>query len=92
MINRDTEKKGVEEKKIVCWASPGCKHECRLIATVKDGKLINLKGNKDNIAANKGCSDRMPHHIKWLYSSEQLLHPLKRAGERGAPRASGRDL
>jgi anaerobic selenocysteine-containing dehydrogenase len=83
MISEDTREEGIEEKKIICWASPGCKHECGLIATVKDSKLVNLRGNKDYPTPNRGCADKMPHHIKWLYSSEQLLHPLKRAGERG---------
>ena len=74
---------GVEEKKIVCWASPGCIHQCGLIATVKDGELVGLRGNPDYPTPNHGCGDRMPHHAKWLYSSEQLLYPLKRKGERG---------
>ncbi len=77
---------GTQEKKIVCWASPGCVHQCGLIATVKDGRLVGLRGNPDYPTPNHGCSDRMPHHIKWLYSPEQLLHPLKRAGERGENR------
>ena len=76
----------VEEKKIVCWASPGCIHQCGLIAAVEDGRLVGLRGNPDYPTPNHGCGDRMPHHIKWLYSSEQLLHPLKRVGERGENR------
>jgi len=73
----------VEEKKIVCWASPGCIHQCGLIATVEDGRLVKLRGNPDYPTPNHGCADRMPYHVNWLYNSEQLLHPLKRVGERG---------
>ena len=62
---------------------PGCVEMCGLTATVKDGKLVGLRGTKDYPTPHKGCADRMPHHAKWLYSSEQLLHPLKRKGERG---------
>ncbi len=80
------ERENVEEKKIVCWASPGCVHQCGLIATVEDGRLVRLRGNPDYPTPNHGCADRMPHHIKWLYSPEQLLHPLKRVGERGEDR------
>ncbi len=83
-MGTDDDKSGrTEEKKIVCWASPGCIHQCGLIATVKDGELVHLRGNPDYPTPNHGCADRMPHHIKWLYSSEQLLHPLKRKGDRG---------
>ena len=73
----------IEEKKVVCWASPGCIHQCGLIATVEDGRLTRLRGNPDYPTPNHGCADRMPYHINWLYNSEQLLHPLKRKGERG---------
>ena len=54
-----------------------------MIAKVKDSRLVSLNGNKDYTTPNQGCRDRMPHHPKWLYSSDQVLHPLKRRGERG---------
>jgi anaerobic selenocysteine-containing dehydrogenase len=85
MADRQSDERKLQEKKIVCWASPGCVHQCGLIATVEDGTLVRLRGNPDYPTPNHGCSDRMPHHIKWLYSPEQLLHPLKRVGERGDP-------
>ena len=47
MVNKEAKERGVEEKKIICWPSPGCIHKCGLIATVKEGRLIGLKGNKD---------------------------------------------
>jgi thiosulfate reductase / polysulfide reductase chain A len=86
MISKDAGETSVEEKKIVCWPSPGCHQECGLIATVRGGRLVQLKGNPDYVTPFRGCADRMPHLTKWLYSSEQLLHPLKRAGERGENR------
>jgi anaerobic selenocysteine-containing dehydrogenase len=76
----------VEERKIVCWASPGCHENCGLIATVEDGELKKLRGNKNYPSPHRGCADRMPHHMKWLYSDKQILHPLKRVGERGEGR------
>jgi thiosulfate reductase / polysulfide reductase chain A len=85
-VDAKRERENVVEKKIVCWASPGCVHQCGLIATVEDGRLVRLRGNPDYPTPNHGCADRMPHHIKWLYSPEQLLHPLKRVGERGEDR------
>jgi anaerobic selenocysteine-containing dehydrogenase len=86
MAGERTDETDVQERKIVCWASPGCVHQCGLIARVKDGRLVGLRGNPDYPTPNRGCTDRMPHHIKWLYSPEQLLHPLKRVGERGQDR------
>ncbi|NLO28647.1 MAG: hypothetical protein GX113_10820 [Actinobacteria bacterium] len=42
----------------------------RAIATVEDGRLVGLRGNKEYPTPNHGCSDRMPHQSRWLYSSE----------------------
>jgi thiosulfate reductase / polysulfide reductase chain A len=74
----------VEVKKIICWPSPGCHDFCGLLATVKDGRLIDLKGNKEYCTGPvQGCGDRRPNLLKWLYHPDQLMYPLKRAGERG---------
>ncbi len=79
--------KAVETKKIVCWASPGCHDNCGLLATVKDGRIIDLKANKEYYSGPvQGCGDRMPHLLDWLYSPHQLMYPLKRIGERGENR------
>ncbi len=86
MANKDLQEKGVETRKIICHPSPGCFQMCGLTATVKDGELVGLQGIKDYISPNRGCGDKMPHHMKWLYSSQQILHPLKRVGERGENR------
>ena len=72
-----------DTRQIVCWASPGCKMYCGLIAERENGKLVRLSPNPDYPSQNKGCADRLPHHIKWLYSDIQIRKPLKRVGERG---------
>ena len=83
MIDSNNAKKKTEEKPVICWMSPGCIHYCGLIATIENGKLVKLRGDKNYITPNRGCADRMPFHTKWLYSKEQLTKPLKRIGERG---------
>ena len=72
-----------DERQIVCWASPGCKMYCGLIAERENGKLTRLRPNPEYPSPNKGCPDRLPHHIKWLYSDIQIKKPLKRIGGRG---------
>ena len=76
--------KGVEIRKVICWPSPGCSSNCGLLATVKDGKIVSLRGNPDH-PNNHGavCAERLPHLIKWLEHPDQLKFPLKRKGERG---------
>jgi thiosulfate reductase/polysulfide reductase chain A len=83
-VSMSNKKEGLETKKIICWAGPGCHCQCGLLADVKDGKLVGLRGNADN-PVNQGytCGSRSSHFIEWLYHPCQLMYPLKRAGERG---------
>ena len=43
---KDARQNEVENKKIVCWASPGCIHQCGLIAGVDDGRLVGIDGKE----------------------------------------------
>lgn len=87
-------KEDSEVKKAVCWASPGCHDRCGVLVSVKDGRVVKVRGNLEYASgqvhsfskSGQGCPDRLPHLVKWLYHPEQLMHPLKRAGERGENR------
>ena len=83
MTDKCARDQDVEVKKTVCWASPGCTG-CGLLVSVKGDKIIGMKGNPQ-LAAMQGhvCKERFPHLLKWLEHPDQLMHPLKRAGERG---------
>jgi thiosulfate reductase/polysulfide reductase chain A len=93
MTTRDVNKEGIETKDIQCWASPGCHDRCRVLADVKDGRIVKLRGNRKPIGINKvtgaeirlfqSCPDRLPHLLEWLNHPDQLMSPLKRTGERG---------
>ena len=87
MIDVAEEGAGVEVKKTLCWPSPGCHCNCGLLVRVKDNKILSIKGNPD-FPYNRGsvCAERMPHFRKWLDHPDQLMHPLKRQGERGENR------
>jgi thiosulfate reductase/polysulfide reductase chain A len=74
---------GVEVKKTICWPSPGCSENCGVLVTVKEGKIVDISGNREFPSKGHGCADRMPHLTKWLYHPDQLLYPLRRTGERG---------
>jgi thiosulfate reductase/polysulfide reductase chain A len=93
MTIRAANEEGVETKEINCWASPGCHDQCRLLASVKDGQIVKLKGKRRTLNTRatgraaqllfRSCPDRLPHLLEWLYHPDQLMHPLKRVGERG---------
>jgi thiosulfate reductase/polysulfide reductase chain A len=84
---RSGNKEGVETKKVICWSSPGCSSGCGLLVQVKDGEIVNMKGNPE-FPGNRGavCKERFPHLLKWLKHPDQLMYPLKRVGERGEDR------
>ena len=75
-------REGGETKRVGCWPSPGCHDKCGLLVRVEGGRMVGVKGNPDH-PISQGCSDRLPHLIKWQYHPDQLMYPLKRAGERG---------
>lgn len=83
MAQESEEKTGVEIKKVMCWPSPGCTN-CGHLVTVKDGKILSMRGNPD-CPTNQGlvCKERFPHFKEWVYHPDQLMYPLKRTGERG---------
>ena len=75
--------KGIETTKVTCWASPGCAHQCGLLVSVKDGKIVSIKGNPESPSRGAHCAERFPHFKEWLEHPDQLKYPLKRVGERG---------
>jgi thiosulfate reductase / polysulfide reductase chain A len=83
MAELTNSEQGTETKKVTCWASPGCAHQCGLLVNVKDGKIVSMKGNRESPSKGAHCAERFPHFIKWLEHPDQLKYPLKRKGERG---------
>jgi thiosulfate reductase / polysulfide reductase chain A len=84
MIDNNNVEPGVETKKAICWASPGCSSSCGILVKVKEGKIIDMRGNPE-FPGSQGavCAQRFPHLAKWLDHPDQLKYPLKRKGERG---------
>ena len=67
-------------KKTICTF---CNCNCGVLAHIKDGKIVKIRGNKENpISAGYVCK-RVQYAIDWLYHPEQLKYPLKRKGARG---------
>ena len=89
MTFSSNEKEGIQEKKVICWSSPGCTM-CGLLVRVKDDKILSMRGDPKSFV-NQGhvCKERFPHLLKWLNHPDQLKYPLKRAGERG--KTNGRE-
>ncbi len=69
-----------EIKKAACFF---CHNNCGLLVHVRDGKVVKVTGNPKHPASRGFICQRAVHAAKWLYHPDQLMHALKRTGERG---------
>lgn len=56
---------------------PSC---CGLVARVQDGRLTAIAGNPAHPLNRGGCCAKMNRYVARIYSSERVLHPLRRDG------------
>jgi len=66
----------------------GCPHDCpdtcAMLYEVKDKKLVATKGNPNHPMTKGGLCVKLKDYEKRHYHPDRLLHPMKRAGEKGA--------
>ncbi len=73
-------------EKIVRSACQGCHCECGVLVEVKDGRVIKIKGDPAH-PMNRGFTCiKGKAQTELLYHPDRLMHPLRRAGERGSGR------
>lgn len=71
---------GVEIKRVICTF---CSANCGVLVHVKDGKIVKIEGNREHPISRGFVCERIKYAIRWLYHPDQLMYPLKRAGEKG---------
>ncbi|NTU89315.1 MAG: molybdopterin-dependent oxidoreductase [Actinobacteria bacterium] len=64
-------------------ACHGCIQVCPAIAYLKDGVVVRLEGDLDAPVSRGSLCIKGLNQIHTMYSPRRVLHPLKRAGERG---------
>lgn len=72
----------VETKKVKTCCH-GCIQLCPCIAYVEDGVVTKLEGNPDAPESRGSLCIKGLNQLHTMYSPRRILHPLKRAGERG---------
>lgn len=68
-----------EEHEVVCVCGCNCQGTCSLVATVREGRMVNIRSN-ENIpypAFERICS-RGFSHANRLYDFNRVLYPMKR--------------
>jgi anaerobic selenocysteine-containing dehydrogenase len=72
---------GQEEiKKAACTF---CYANCGVLIHVKNGKVTKVEGNREHQLTYGHVCERVGYATRWLYHPDQLMYPLKRAGNRG---------
>lgn len=61
----------------------GCIQMCPAIAYLKDGVVVKLEGDPDAPVSRGSLCIKGLNQLHTMYSPRRVLHPLKRAGERG---------
>ncbi|MEP7105290.1 MAG: molybdopterin-dependent oxidoreductase, partial [Chloroflexota bacterium] len=65
----------------------GCAHDCpdscAWVATVEDGRAVDLRGNPDHPFTRGGLCAKVERYLDRVYSPDRLLHPLRRIGHKG---------
>jgi anaerobic selenocysteine-containing dehydrogenase len=64
-------------------AGPGCHGTCGVLAHVRKGKLVKIEGDPDHPWNRGRLCARCLAMTQYVYHSDRLTRPLKRAGKRG---------
>ncbi|OUO90590.1 molybdopterin dinucleotide-binding protein [Gordonibacter sp. An230] len=71
------------ETKVVKTSCHGCIQMCPARATVENGVVTKLEGDPDAPVSRGSMCMKGLNQLHTMYSPRRVLHPLKRAGERG---------
>ncbi len=71
---------GLTKMKTMCH---GCIQMCPAIAYLKDGVVVKLEGDPDAPMSRGSMCIKGLNQLHTMYSPRRILHPLRRAGERG---------
>jgi anaerobic selenocysteine-containing dehydrogenase len=60
-----------------------CPDTCALVVTVDQGRAVKVAGAEDHPTTNGFLCTKVNRYLERTYSPQRVLHPMKRAGEKG---------
>ena len=60
-----------------------CPDSCGIVASVQDGKVVSLNGDKDHPYTNGFICRKMRNYPERVHSDKRILYPLARVGKKG---------
>jgi anaerobic selenocysteine-containing dehydrogenase len=61
-----------------------CQDTCAWIATVEDGRVVRVRGDKDHPFTRGALCAKVNDYQTRTYAPDRLLHPLRRTGPKGS--------
>ncbi len=76
--------KATEGPRVVRGACPhDCPDTCSFFVTVENGRAVKIEGAKDHPTTDGFLCTKVNRYLERTYSSQRVLYPMKRAGEKG---------
>ena len=76
----DAENAGADEHEVVCVCGCNCQGNCSIVATVREGRMVNARSNDDlPYPAYERICNRGFVHPQRLYDFNRVKYPMKRA-------------
>ena len=63
-----------------------CPDTCGMVVTVRDGRAINLRGDRDHPFTQGFLCQKVTRYLERVYHAERLQYPLRRVGPKGSGR------
>ena len=83
-IGTDTQAAEESGERVIKTACRACIANCGVLATVKNGRVVSLKGNpEDPMSKGRMCAKGLAG-VQALYHPNRNKYPMKRVGERGS--------
>ncbi len=74
---------GGRGSRVVRTVCQGCHCDCGVLAHVEDGRVVKVEGDPHHPQNEGSLCPKGLSAIQFLYHPARILHPIKRAGERG---------
>src|SRR5471030_738154 len=80
----ESEKIAMSETKVVRAVCPhDCPDTCSMVVTVKDGRAVRIKGDKDHPFTDGFLCQKVNRYLERVYHPDRLKYPLIRTGPKG---------
>ena len=71
------------ERRVLSACPHDCPDTCAMLTTVKDGKVVSVRGNPEHPFTRGGLCVKVKNFEERVYSPDRVLYPMRRIGPKG---------